>query len=119
MKMVESTLLGPAAGTDKIGRRLVAYQMQMPMTSKGPTTEVDNSRLTEISETLEIVYEGMYILLGFQKTPTPIDITITMTWIMNNRNSGVFDRYKRHPYLRVAYHKRHGMDERRIQAIVG
>jgi len=90
MKVVESTLLGPAVGTDEIGRRLVAYQMQMPMKSKGPNTEVDNSRLTEVLETLEIVYEGMYIILGFQKKPTPIDITITMTWVMNKRNSGVF-----------------------------
>ena len=29
------------------------------------------------------------------------DITITLTWVINKRNSGVFDRYKRHPYLRI------------------
>jgi len=32
MKLLESTLLGPAAGTDETGRRLVAYQMQIPTT---------------------------------------------------------------------------------------
>ena len=79
MKVVESTLLGPAAGTDEVGRRLVAYQMQMPMKGKGRNKEVDNSMITEVSETLEIVYEGMYTLLAFQKEPVPIDITTTMT----------------------------------------
>jgi len=79
MKVVESTLLGPAAGMDEVGRRLVAYQMQMPMKGKGRNKEVDNSMITEVSETLEIVYEGMYTLLAFQKEPVPIDITTTMT----------------------------------------
>jgi len=101
MKIVESTLLRPAAGTDEVGFRLVAYQMQMPMKGKGRNKEVDNSMITEVSETLEIVYEGMYTLLGFQKEPAPIDITITLTWVMNKRSSGVFERYRRQPYLRV------------------
>jgi len=61
LKLVESTLLGPVAGTDEIGRRLVAYQMQMP--TKGPNKEIDNSKITEVSDTLEIAHEGMHKLL--------------------------------------------------------
>ena len=97
MKLVESTLLGPAAGTNDTGRRLVAYQMQIP--TKGPNKEVDNSKIKEVSDTLEIVYKGMYTLLDIQKGPAPIDITITMTWVINKRSSGVYQRYKNHPYL--------------------
>jgi len=97
MMLLESTLLGPAAGTDTTGRRLVAYQMQMPKTRN----KTDNSKITELSETLEIVCEGKYELLGLQKGPTPIDITITMTWVINKRNSGVYQRYQGHPYLRI------------------
>jgi len=95
MKLVESTLLGPAAGTAETGRRLVAYQMQIPMT--GPNKEIDNSRITEVSDTLEIVYEGMYNLIELQKEPAPIDITITLTWVINQRGSGVYLRYKHQP----------------------
>jgi len=101
MKLIESTLLGPVAGTDEVGRRLVAYQMQMPMKGKGRNKVVDNSMITEVSETLEIVYEGMYTRLDYQKEPAPIDITITQTWVINKRNSGVYERYRRQPYLRV------------------
>jgi len=86
MKLLESTLLGPAAGTDTVGRKLVAYQMQMPMKGKGRNKEVDNSKITEKSETLEIVCEGMYTLLEFQKEPAPIDITLTLTWVINRRS---------------------------------
>jgi len=99
LKLVESTLLGPVAGTDEIRRRLVAYQMQMP--TKGPNKKIDNSKITEVSDTLEIVYEGMYKLLEIQKEPAPIDITTTMTWVINKRSSGVYERYKRQPYLRI------------------
>jgi len=95
MMLLESTLLGPAAGTNTTGRRLVAYQIQMPT----KRNETDNSKITELSETLEIVYEGTYELLGLQEGPTPIDITITMTWVINKRSSGVYQRYKNHPYL--------------------
>jgi len=101
MKLVESTLLGPAAGTDEVGRRLVAYQMQMPMKGKGRNQEVDNSMITEVSETLEIVYEGMYNLIELQKEPAPIDITITLTWVRNKPSSGVYKCYRRQPSLRV------------------
>jgi len=99
MKILESTLLGPVAGTNETGRRLVAYQMQMP--TKGPNKETDNSKIMELSDTLEIVYEGMYHLLSLQKEPAPIDITITMTWVTNKRGSGVYQRYKHQPYLRI------------------
>jgi len=101
MQIMESTLLGPAAGTDEVGRRLVAYQMQMPMKGKGRNKEVNNSMITEVSETLEIVYKGMHTLLDFQKEPTPIDITITLTWVRNKPSSGVYERYRHQPYLRV------------------
>jgi len=103
MMLLESTLLGPAAGTDTTGRRLVAYQVQMP-TKRNKTDNrkiTDNSKIKELSETLEIVYEGKYELLGLQGPPAPIDITITMTWVINKRNSGVYQRYKDHPYLRI------------------
>jgi len=99
MKLLESTLLGPAAGTDEIRRRLVAYQMQMP--TKGPNKEINNSKITEVSDALEIVYKGMYNLLELQKEPAPIDITTTLTWVINKRSSGVYTRYKRQPYLRI------------------
>ena len=99
MKLVESTLLGPAAGTNETGRRLVACQMQIP--TKGPNKEIDTSKIKEVSETLEIAHEGMCTLQDYQKGPAPIDITITQTWVINKRNSGVFKRYKRQPYLRI------------------
>jgi len=99
MKLVESTLLGPAAGMAETGRRLAACQMQIPTT--GPNKEIDNSRITEVSDTLEIVYEGMHNLMELQKEPAPIDITITLTWVINQRGSGVYLRYKRQPYLRI------------------
>ena len=97
MMLLESTLLGPAAGTDTTGRRLIAYQVQMP-TKRNKT---DNSKITKLSETLEIVYEGTHELLGLQEGPTPIDITVTMTWVTNKRSSGVCQRYKNHPYLQI------------------
>jgi len=77
----------------------LAYQMQMP--TKGPNKEIDNSKITELSDTLEIVYEGMYNLLDLQKGPAPIDITTTLTWVINRRSSGVYKRYRRQPYLRI------------------
>ena len=93
MMILESTLLGPAAGTSTTGRKLIAYQMQMP--------KAGSSKIVELSETLEIVYEGMYELHDLQKAPVPIDITITLTWVINRHNSGVYLRYTNHPYLRI------------------
>jgi len=106
LKLLESTLLGPAAGTDTTGRRLVAYQVQMPMKRNKTDNRMntDNSKITKLSETLEIVYEGIYDLLGLQGGPVPIDITITitMTWVINKqRKSRVAQRYRDHPYLRI------------------
>ena len=63
--------------------------------------KTDNSKITELSETLEIVYEGTCELLGLQGDPTPIDITTTMTWVTNKCNSGAYQWYKDHPYLRI------------------
>jgi len=73
--------------------------MQMP--TKGPNKETDNSKIIELSDTLEIVCEGMHTLLSLQKGPTPIDITITLTWVINKRSSGVHKQYKHQPYLRI------------------
>jgi len=73
MMLLESTLLGPAAGTDTTGRRFVAYQVQMP-TKRNKTDNrkiTDNSKITELSETLEIVYEGTYKLLA-SRVPRPL-----------------------------------------------
>jgi len=95
LMLLESTLLGAAAGTSETGCRLVTYQMQMPTKDK----ETDNSKIRELSETLEIVYEGMYDLFNFLKEPVPIDITITLTWVINRHSSGVYQRYKNQPYL--------------------
>jgi len=60
--------------------------------------EPDNGEIRELSDTLEIVYEGTYDLL---EKKVPIDITITLTWVINRRSSGVFQRYKNHPYPRI------------------
>jgi len=62
--------------------------MQMP--TKGPKKETDNSKMMELSDTLEIIYKGMCNLLSLQKRPAPIDITITSTWVINKRSSGVY-----------------------------
>ena len=55
--------------------------MQMPTAG--------NRKIVELSETLEIVYAGKYKLHDLQKEPAPIDITITLTWVINKDNSGV------------------------------
>ena len=60
--------------------------MQMPTKDK----ETDNSKIKEVSDTLEIVYEGMYDLFDFLKEPVPVDITITLTWVRNKPSSGVY-----------------------------
>jgi len=73
----------------------------MPMPTKGPNKEIDNSKITELSDTLEIVCEGMHNLLGLQKGPAPIDITTTLTWVINRRSSGVHKGYRRQPCLRI------------------
>jgi len=86
LMLLESTLLGTAAGTSKTGRRLVTYQMQMPTKDK----ETDNSKIRELSDTLEIIYEGTYDFFGFLKEPAPINITITLTWVINRCSSGVY-----------------------------
>jgi len=43
----------------------------------------------------------MYNLIELQKEPAPINITITLTWVINQRGSGVYTQYKRQPYLRI------------------
>ena len=45
----------------------------------------------------------------------PIDIIIALTWVINKRNSGVFERYKRQPYLRVT----NSFDEKGTFGIIG
>jgi len=94
LMLLESTLLGAMAGTRKTGRRPVTYQIQMPMKNK----EADNSKIRELSDALEIVYKGAYDVLGKK---VPIDIIITLTWVVNRQSAGVFQRYKNHPYLRI------------------
>jgi len=54
LMLLESTLLRAAAGPRKMGCRLVMYQMQMPKKKE----EADNNKIRELSDTLEIVYEG-------------------------------------------------------------
>jgi len=90
LRFVENTLLGAAAGTDESGRALLMYHMQMPPHHKN---------IRPLSETLEIVYTGKY-------SPIPskdkhLDIIITMTWVINPKGSGVKERYRDHPYLRI------------------
>jgi len=83
LSLVESTLLGSAAGTNDTGRALVMYQMQLPTVK---------SKIMPLSDTLEILYEGMYNLPMPEGTGTPIDITITMTWVYNEGKLGVLQR---------------------------
>jgi len=91
LSLVESTLLGSAAGTTNTGRALVMYQMQLPTIK---------SKIIPLSDTLEIKYEGMYDLPTPEGT-MPVDITITMTWVYNAAKSRVLQRYQDHPYLRI------------------
>jgi len=46
------------------------YQLQMPKKKE----EADNNKIRELSDTLEIIYEGTYDLLGKEE---PINIIIT------------------------------------------
>jgi len=91
LSLVESTIVGSAAGTTNTGRALVMYQMQLPTIK---------SKIIPLSDTLEIKYEGMYYLPVPEGT-TPVDITITMTWVYNAEKSRVLKRYQNHPYLRI------------------
>jgi len=93
LRLVESTLLGSAAGTDESGRALIMYQMQMP-------SKDDKLRIR--SETLEIAYTGKYDLPATPQAK-PITIITTLTWVSNLQKlkTGVKERYRDLPYLRI------------------
>jgi len=93
LRFVESTLLGAAAGTDESGRALIMHQMQMPS---------QKEKIRPLSETLEIVYTGKYDLPAHSQAK-PINIITTLTWVINPKKSktGVKERYRDHPYLRI------------------
>lgn len=60
------------------------YQMQIPQKQE----EVDNSKIRALSDTQEIVYEGIYNL---PQGRTLIGIIIALTWVINKPKLGVFE----------------------------
>jgi len=90
----ESTLLGDAAGTSHSRQKIIVYHMQMPKNA----VPDNKDKIATLSDTLEIACKGMFDL---PQGMTPINITITLTWVFNNKDSGVAKHFQMHPCLRT------------------